>query len=355
MSAGRPPGHRRPIVAARSAAAAGLTAVAGLALTACGPGPANLVNPPAASSPAAASTGPARGGTAATSSAGPIAPLTGLPAGSEADVARPAVALALAGSSPQGLGSADLVFEEIGTPIRFIAVYQSRIATGIGPITTTRPEDGQVLSVLHPLFGYEGGSGSAVRTLAKTKVIDLGGLQYPSLYTTTPEGLTASTQTMLTAAKDGPPPPLFSYRGTGANATDKLATTGTSQATSVQVVIPGVGVQTWDYDPRTGRWSQSGDPAAQVANLVIQTVPYKAAYLDKGEGITAPTAEVLGTGNAEVLSGDVAAAGTWGKRSLANVTNYFGKNGSPMELEPGPTWVILAPPGTQVKTAGGQS
>jgi hypothetical protein len=61
---------------------------------------------------------------------------------------------------------------------------------------------------------------------------------------------------------------------------------------------------------------------------------------------------VTGTGNAEVLSGDMAAAGIWAKRSTAGVTNYFDKNGSPMELEPGPTWVVLAPQGTQVKTTG---
>lgn len=347
MAARRPLGHRHPI------GAAGLAAMAALALAACSQGPAHPVEPAAVSSPAAASTGPAPADTVQSSPAQPIAPLTGLPAASAADATRPAVALAVAGSSPQGLGSADVVFEEITTPVRYIAVYQSHTASGVGPLTTTRPADGRVLSVIHPLFGYSGGSGGAVRTLDKTKVTDLGGLRYPSLYTSTPQGLTASTQTMLAAAKDGPPPPLFSYRRTGAG--DPVATTGTRQAISVQLTIPGAAAQIWKYDSRTGRWSQSGGPAAQVANLVIQTVPYKTVFLDQRQGITAPSAVVTGTGNAEVLSGDMAAAGTWAKRSTAGVTNYFDKNGSPMELEPGPTWVVLAPPGTQVKTTGGQS
>jgi hypothetical protein len=347
MAARRPLGHRHPI------GAAGLAAMAALALAACSRGPAHPVEPAAVSSPAAASTGPAPAGTGQSSPAQPIAPLTGLPAASAADATRPAVALAVAGSSPQGLGSADVVFEEITTPVRYIAVYQSHTASGVGPLTTTRPADGRVLSVIHPLFGYSGGSGGAVRTLDKTKVTDLGGLRYPSLYTSTPQGLTASTQTMLAAAKDGPPPPLFSYRRTGAG--DPVATTGTWRAISVQLTIPGAAAQIWKYDSRTGRWSQSGGPAAQVANLVIQTVPYKTVFLDQRQGITAPSAVVTGTGNAEVLSGDMAAAGIWAKRSTAGVTNYFDKNGSPMELEPGPTWVVLAPPGTQVKTTGGQS
>jgi len=347
MAARRPLGHRHPI------GAAGLAAMAALALAACSRGPAHPVEPAAVSSPAAASTGPAPADTGQSSPAQPIAPLTGLPAASAADATRPAVALAVAGSSPQGLGSADVVFEEITTPVRYIAVYQSHTASGVGPLTTTRPADGRVLSVIHPLFGYSGGSGGAVRTLDKTKITDLGGLRYPSLYTSTPQGLTASTQTMLAAAKDGPPPPLFSYRRTGGG--DPVATTGTWRAVSVQLTIPGAAAQIWKYDSRTGRWSQSGGPAAQVANLVIQTVPYKTVFLDQRQGITAPSAVVTGTGNAEVLSGDMAAAGIWAKRSTAGVTNYFDKNGSPMELEPGPTWVVLVPKGTQVKTTGGPS
>lgn len=353
MPAGQPP-DRRSIIAARLAAAAGLAALTGLAATACSPGPTKPVNTPAPSSPAASHSPTARA-TGGDSSVRPTAPLTGLPAASAADATHPAVALVVAGSSPQGLGLADVVFEEVTTPVRYIAVYQSHTATAVGPITTTRPTDGQVLSVLHPLFGYDGGNGASIKTLDKTKVTDLDGLRYPSLYTFTPQGPTASTQTLLAAAKDGAPPPLFSYRGTGANTADKLATTGTWRVTSVQLTIPGLGVQTWSYDSHTGRWSQSGGPASQIANLVIQTVPYKAAFLDQRLGITAPTAEVLGTGPADVFSGDTAATGSWAKRSLADVTNYFDKNGSPMEFEPGPTWVILAPQGTQVKTAGEQS
>ncbi len=347
------PPDRHSIIAARMAAAAGLAALTGLAVAACSPGPASPVSTGPASSPAAASSSPAPGG-AGDSSARPTAPLTGLPAISAADASHPAVALVVAGPSPQGLGSADVVFEEITTPPRYIAVYQSRAATGVGPITTTQPADGPVLSVLHPLFGYDGGSIPSVKILDKTKVTDLDGSRYPSLYTSTPQGLTASTQAMATAAQDGPPPPLFSFRAASASASDELASTGTWHATSVQLTIPGAGTQTWTYDQRTGLWSQSGGPAAQIANLVIQTVPYKSVFVDQKLGITTPSAEVIGTGGVEVVSGDMAVNGTWAKRGLADVTNYFDKNGSPIELKPGPTWIILAPQGTQVKTSGGQ-
>ena len=64
-------------------------------------------------------------------------------------------------------------------------------------------------------------------------------------------------------------------------------------------------------------------------------------------------------GRAEVLSGSVggngggtAATGTWAKTHIRDVTNYLEDKGSPMAFQPGPTWIILAPPGTTVSTSG---
>ena len=109
--------------------------LSGLAMTACGRGLPNPVSAGSApSSPDTASPGPS---TSAVSSDRPIAPLTGLPVASPADAARPAVALDVAGPDPRGLSSADVVFEEITSPVRYIAVYQSRQAAGVGPITAT--------------------------------------------------------------------------------------------------------------------------------------------------------------------------------------------------------------------------
>ena len=336
-------------------AVAGFAAV--LAVAACSAGPAN---------PLAPATGSSRSGTPApghkaseASKAGPPAPLTGLPVASAADAAKPAVALVVAGPAPGGLGSADVVFEEITTPtVRYIAVFQSKQASGVGPITSTRPVDGQAVSVLHPLIGYDGGTASSIRTLDRTKVTDVSYANHPSLYASTGAGLTASTQPMLTAVRgSGAPPQLFTYRGQAGAGTNALAGTGMSRPHSVRLSIPGATPQIWSFDARADRWVlTSGGPRVEAANLVVQTVSYKLS----GHGrLTAPGARAIGSGKCEVFSGSApggsggtAANGTWSKPNRGDVTNYFDTAGSPMGFLPGPTWVILVPQGTQTSPAG---
>jgi hypothetical protein len=290
-----------------------------------------------------------------------IAPLTGLPV-SARDVSRPAVALVVAGSRPQGLGSADIVFEEITTPLhRYIAVFQSRQAGPVGPITSTRPVDGMALSVLHPLLGYDGGTPGFLDVLQQTKVIALGYQDHASLYQAAPGGVTASTAAISHAARGTAPPPLYLFRGTGPGDQRQLAAGGVRRVTQVQVRTPGGGQQSWQFDARSNRWLQTGGgPRAAVSNLIIQTVRYRQVFLSHKYGITAPSARVIGRGPALVITGNsdaappassgLAAAGTWSKPGLAAVTNYLDRQNIPMALQPGPSWVILAPPGTTVRT-----
>ena len=69
---------------------------------------------------------------------------------------------------------------------------------------------------------------------------------------------------------------------------------------------------------------------------------------------------MIGTGHATVLSGSTgsgsggtAAAGIWSKPHRDDLTNYSDAAGFPMLFQPGPTWVLLAPPGTRVSMSGG--
>jgi len=184
-----------------------------------------------------------------------VAPLTGLPAASKADVTRPAVALVISGTAPQGLGSADLVYQDFASPVRYIALYQSRSATA-GPIAPTQPTDRALLPSLHPMVGYDGAvAGYFVKLLDKTKIIDAGFGRDPALYATTTAGLTTSAQTILQGVSGGTSAPtIFPYRGTGA-AGSTLASTGVWTPGSAQVTIPGFGTQGWTFSQHADRWS----------------------------------------------------------------------------------------------------
>jgi hypothetical protein len=339
--------------------AAAVAAAAGLVLAACSsgggsPGPVSS-SPTVSASP---SSSPSSSPSASTNGAtGPLAPLTGLPTSSSV-AARPAVALALAGPDPSGLSSADVVFQEISAPARYIAVYQSSQAGNVGPVTSTQPTDGQVLAVLHPLVGYDGAAEPYFITiLDREKVTDVGYASHSSAYSTGPAGLVTSTSAISAAVHgDTAPPQLFRYRGASTGA-DTLAVSGVSRPTSVRVTIPGYGTEDWSFDAHSDRWQfTSGGPRVQVANLVVQSVSYKGIGLHH----SVLSAVVTGTGRAEVFSGSAggsgggtAATGTWSKPHPYDVTNYLGPDGAPMAFQPGPTWVILAPAGTQVTTSGG--
>jgi hypothetical protein len=268
----------------------------------------------------------------------------------------------VAGPDPQGLTSADVVYEMATSPVHYLAVYQSRLTTTVGPVTTTLPADRQVLAVLHPLIGYDGAAlPYFVKLLdgSKTKVTDAGYTRYPSAYTTTSAGVTTSPQVVLhSVSGDTAPPPLFQYRGAASGART-LASTGVWRPTSVQVNIPGEDTQVWSFSTNSDRWTlTSGGPSVQVANLVVQRVSYKQISVNAKHGIVAPNPLVTGSGSAEVFSGSAsggsggtAASGTWSKPHTSSLTNYLDSSGTQMAFQPGSTWIILAPPGTHVSTS----
>ena len=333
-------------------AGSGLAAAAGLAVAACAAGAPNLA-------PAGAATAQAASPAASAVPSGPAAPLTDLAAASVADAQRRAVALVLSGSDPNGLTSADIVYQEFAAPVRYIAVFQSKEATGIGPLTSTQPTDGQALSVLRALFGYDGSTPVFTKELHRTDVIDLGFSAHPSLYANAPQGVTASTRAVQRAVRGaGAPPQIFYYQGEGA-ATGVLATSHLSRPSAAKVTVPGYGTESWAYNSATGLWAlTAGGPRVSVANVVVQLVPYKQVVSHR-TGTTVATARLIGKGTVRVLSGKaggsgMAAPGIWAKPHLNQLTDYTDGNGYPMAFQPGPTWVIFAPKGTRFSTSGGQ-
>jgi len=270
------------------------------------------------------------------------------------------VALDISGGEPRGLTSADVVLEEFASPVRYIAIYQSRQASNVGPIAPTQPTDRAALAVLHPLVGYHGAASNYfIKLLDKTEITDVSFSRAAALYASTATGLTTSTRAILRrAGGDAAPQPLFYYRGVGA-AGNTLASTGESRRSSVSVTVPGFPAQDWTFDQHADQWKLTGGgPAVTVANLVVQTVHYKRLNISPRRGIVVPSAEITGTGQAEVFSGGgsggsggTVAAGTWSKPRIKDLTNYFDSSGAPMAFQPGPTWIILAPPGTRVRAA----
>jgi hypothetical protein len=59
-----------------------------------------------------------------------------------------------------------------------------------------------------------------------------------------------------------------------------------------------------------------------------------------------PEAQVLGEGDAWVLTGGQLVPGRWSKASAEAVTRYADSTGADIRLAPGRSWIELARPGT---------
>ena len=189
----------------------------------------------------------------------------------------------------------------------------------------------------------------------------MGYASHPSLYRAGAQGPTVSTSEVRQAARGTAPPQLFTYQGSAVGEEEGFASTGAWRASSLKITAPGQATQVWTFDARSHRWRLvSGGPSVLVANLVVQNVPYKTVFLSRKFGLTTTSARVIGSGSALILSetgpagrsAGAAVKGTWSKPGIHDVTTYLDANNRPVGFQHGTTWVILAPPGTQISTAG---
>lgn len=275
---------------------------------------------------------------------GTPAPLTGLPV--SATVARrPTLAVDVSSTpAPRGLDTADIVFEEISSPVRFIALYQSRDAASVGPIAEARPVDSQLLAGGTPAVAYSGGPKGSVTQLQKAGVVDVGYQAQPSAYQADGGSVYASTAALFGLARGAlPAGPQLTFSLAG----EPLASKGATPAAALTLTLPGGAVQRWAYAPATKSWRRA-DLGVRVTNLILQEVPYRQLELQHGQGVFVPSAKVIGTGRSTVLSGAAVVRGTWIRKGAKQLTNFLDPGSAPVRLAPGASWVVLVPPGSTV-------
>jgi hypothetical protein len=266
------------------------------------------------------------------------------------------------GRPQSGLNQADIVYEEVveGGVVRLAAVYQSTDADPVGPVRSARSTDiGFVSALNRPLFAYAGTNAVTQKAVSAAPLVDLsagpGYRREPKRRA--PYNLFTSTAAMFgRAPKDaGPPPPQFSYRPPDT----PLASAGAAPAQRAHIQYKGRVVTDVDYEWNGSSWArkQNGTPhvdtaGAQVApaNVVIQFVNYKDTGLVDRSNTGVPEGQLIGEGEAWVLSDGKIVKGRWAKANLTDVTRFTDPAGAPIPLTPGRTWVELPPPGSA--TAG---
>lgn len=278
------------------------------------------------------------------------------------------------GRPPVGLAQADVVFEELveGGLTRLLAVYHSDDPATVGPVRSARSTDLSILSELGlPLFAWSGANAifrEEIENADLVDLVDVGAAAAPDAYRRdedrpAPYNLFADPESLRSAGAEGEaesesdssgcnPPALFDYRAPG----EALAGTGVTTATGYRSDAAASGLATdiaWDWEADEGVWARTQDGTSHVdddgtriavANVVIRSTPYRDSGLRDAVGSVVPEAEVVGEGDALLLSDGHAQTARWHKPSADAPTTYTGLDGSPLRLTSGQTWVEVLPP-----------
>jgi hypothetical protein len=299
-----------------------------------------------------------------TTHAGPTCPLTGVPAPG-AVPARPALAVKVDNypqARPQsGLDNADVVFEEPveGGITRLVAVFQCQSPALIGPIRSARAVDVPILGQLsRPVLIHAGGINPVLALLNSANVINDDVFAHGAIVHGVP-GHFAPYNTYVSAAgawglnpsDTTPPAALFTYSST--------APAG-APVTSIHIPFTGTNDTRWTWNAPGGNWllSYSGKPATvagggqiAVPNIVVQTVHVTyGPWLENSVGGLEVQSQLTGSGPLVVLRNGVAVTGTWRRAAVTDPTSFIASDGSPIKLQPGPTWVEIVPSTVSVTT-----
>jgi hypothetical protein len=292
-------------------------------------------------------------------------PLTGVPGPAPG---RPALVVKIDNAPkarPQvGLNQADVVVEELveGGITRFAAIFHSQDADPVGPVRSARSTDIGVVSPLnYPLFAYSGANDVFKQYVREAPLVDVGVENQPSKYfrepsRSAPNNLFSSTSALFSLARpDSPgPPALFAYRPAGerAKGQNKVAVA----RAAVEWTRNGRPITTvsYDWDPGNNSWvriqnnvlhTDAAGRKVAPTNVVFQFVTYHNTGLVDSSGTEVPEADVVGEGDAWILTGGYLIPARWKKSSKMEITKFTDAAGDEVLLHPGSTWIELIPPG----------
>lgn len=294
-----------------------------------------------------------------------VAPLTGLPLADKARAAKPALVVKIDNAPkarPQvGLNQADVVIEEKVEDgvTRFFTIFHSQDSDPVGPVRSARTTDIILATPMRrPLFAYSGTNATFQEQVNRAPLVDVGVNAASNAYfrqsgRPAPYNLFSRTSALWSRPAPGSsaPPALFRYRGAGA------AAAGTA-GKGVRIEFVGKNITTrvdYSWDAGAGTWPrvEDGTPhkdgaGIQVApkNVVVQLVQYKDTGQIDRSGTSVPEAELVGSGEAWILTDGKVVKGRWSKPNDDAVTAYTDDAGKPVLLTPGQTWVELAPVGS---------
>lgn len=269
---------------------------------------------------------------------------------------RPALAVKvenLAAARPQaGLNDADVVYEEPveGGITRFIAIYQCRDATRIGPIRSARLVDADILRQFgSPVFAFAGGVPAVLSAVEEAGAISIAFGTDSEFFQedpnrSEPHHVFSSTAALYRGASGDPPDPVFSF--------DPDRPTSEKRARLIHLDFSPFSNVFWKFSPKNRVWLRSHDDephtledGSKVAavNVIVQVVEVRPSQIVDAAGNPSPEIDAVGSGKAFVFRNGRVIEGQWVRESDDDVTEFRDASGDEIPLAPGLTWIELFP------------
>ena len=284
-----------------------------------------------------------------------------------------------------GIDKADIVFVELegyrdvsgysGT--RLVPVFHSRIADSVAPVRSIRPVDIPLLSPIHALIGNTGASPWVVNYVKHYRAYLEGLLSYMNTLRTGSYGIDRSRVYQLngdnyydkavichpaTLARQtkrfrtGPPQPYFPFASTRHEVSARQGKRGRS------IRIPYKGdsyFMGYDYDKKTKRYLRSMPWGPHVLtdghrvstdNVLVIKAKQHYGKIFHGGGHDEPLHDIIKTrGKFYYFNRGRYVKGTWRKGKVQEPFEFTLKDGSPLKMAPGQTFVELPDIGARLR------
>ena len=247
-----------------------------------------------------------------------------------------------------GLNRADVVYEEMveGNLTRLIGVFHSQTPPVVGPVRSVRVSDFDILAAYNrPLLAASGANRGVLNALSDAPIVDVNALRVdeywrasnrsaPHNLLTSPAGLWSHAP-----ANAGPPPVMFT--------TGTQPTVGEPRPGGVAVEFGRASVR-WRWDAAAEVWRRTQNGTAHVdstgrpigaENVIVMVVNYTANWIDA----ESPEAHTVGRLRALVFTNGTWTDGFWERDSATEPIRFVDRDGDPIVLRPGQTWIELAP------------
>ena len=283
----------------------------------------------------------------------PTSPLTGIELTDASLATRPVTGIMIENSPdarPQsGLTEAGVVYEAIaeGGITRFLAVYQDAKPNYIGPVRSARPYYVDFIAQYDAGYAHVGGSPQALSDIKSLGIKDLDQFYNGSSYMRVTDRYaphnvyTGFDKLDFLNTKKG----YTTIKFTPFVRKPDVPQTPTARIIDFSISSPLYSPQfTYDAATNTYKRAQGGEPhidqktKAQISPKVVIALVMDKSYDPDGYHTDYKT---VGSGKMYVFQDGIVSEGTWSKTDRKSQLVFTDKNGLPMKLNAGQTWISV--------------